>query len=197
MPGLEASEGAIPRVSFYNNEILSRISVDEDQRNVIGVGLHIRRERIRKMELRVAGNILDALLGSIQIRESRSATAPSRDKDALVTAHAGARVKAAGVRARIRSKHFQGVISPQGEDLALILQKRDGVPGNGLCGDVVISLHVYKRVHDTSGRESRTRVEKPFFFIRAAGEVGQGMILVLSELVPCSNDPSDLGYIST
>ena len=56
----------------------------------------------------------------------------------------------------------------------------------------MVGLHVDELVHDAAGREEGAWIEESLFLFSVAREVGEWIVFVLSKLVPCCNDPSDL-----
>lgn len=144
------------------------------------------------MELRIGGNISNGLLGSNQIGESGRATTPSRNKHTIITSHATARIETVRVRSGVGSEYLQRIVASQGKHLIFVLQQSDGISGNRSGSSVVVGLHVDELVDNAARREEGSWIQQSFFLFSVAGEVGEWIVFVLSKLVPCRDDPSDL-----
>lgn len=144
------------------------------------------------MELDVVGDVCDRLLGRVKVRQPRGATTPTHGQHTLITSLIGARIKPIGVATSVSSEDFEGVVAAQGEDVHVVLQQGYCLTSHLANGSFVIPLDINELVDNTTGGEESSRIERTLLVLGVGGEVWQGIVLVLSELVPCGNNTGDL-----
>ena len=101
-------------------------------------------------------------------------------------------VQSSRVATSIGTENLERLSAVKRKDVAIVLKKSDRFTCNSSCSDVMVALDIDVLVDNSRRREQSTRVKFTCSVLGVGGKVGQGVILILTELEPRSDNPRHL-----